>query len=312
MEGSPYPFYRYSTYLEKRYGRPAYRIGIDGGFSCPNRGKTRYEGGCTYCDAEGSRATYTRRSDTRTIEEQIRRGREFLSARYKAETFLLYFQAFSSTYAPVQQLREIYDFGLSCGRFEELIVSTRPDCIDREKASLLGSYRERGLDVWVELGLQSVHERTLKRINRGHSVEEFFDAYRMLKEAGVKVGVHVIFGLPGEDRDDCMETIQELSRYRPDGIKIHNLHIQAGTSLASEYLGGEISVLSAARHLDYVIGALELLPPQTVILRLTCDTPEKRLLAPRNFPNKDVFYAQVAERMRERQTYQGRLFLRNV
>jgi radical SAM protein (TIGR01212 family) len=307
MEDEDFPFFRYSAYLQRLYGHPAYRIGVDAGFSCPNRDSNR-AGGCSYCDEKGSRASYTRSPDIKSLGDQIRRGRDFLTERYKAQTFLLYFQAFSSTFAPVPKLKEIYDFGLSLGDFRELIVSTRPDCVDEGVASLLGSYRERGFDVWVELGLQSVHDRTLMRINRGHSAERFFEAYRILKSAGIKVGVHLIFGLPGEAKEDCLESVRRVALCQPDGVKIHNLNIQQGTPLAAEYRAGELSVLSAARHIEYAAQALEMLPAETVILRLTCDTPRKRLVAPRNFPTKDIFYLELARYMKKRGMRQGRLF----
>ena len=186
------PFLSYSNYLKSLYGRPAFRVGIDAGFSCPNRIEGRASPGCTYCDAFGARAVYQRTegclSDTvdanlqDDIRKQTLRAVEFLKKRYKAELFLLYFQAFSNTYGEAGFLKALYDFSLSLNEYKELIVSTRPDCIDRRKAELLASYKDRGLDVWVELGLQSSNNLTLQRINRGHDTDAFLKARGLLKE----------------------------------------------------------------------------------------------------------------------------------
>jgi hypothetical protein len=236
----------------------------------------------------------------------------FLRGRYDAAAFILYFQAFSNTNAEVGALRRIYDSGLEMAPFRGLNVATRPDCVDDEKAALLASYKERGLEVWVELGLQSACEATLRRIERGHSQEDFLRAYRLLKERGLKVAVHLIFGLPGEGFDLIMKTIDTVARLDPDGVKIHNLHIPAGTILATELAKGELTAPSPQRHLEYVIAAIERLPAHTVIMRLTCDTPPEKLLAPRDFWPKGTFTARVAAEMRARGARQGRLFTAEV
>jgi hypothetical protein len=180
--------------------------------------------------------------------------------------------------------------------------------VDEEKAELLASYKERGLEVWVELGLQSACESTLLRIERGHSREDFMRAYGLLKERGLKVAVHLIFGLPGEGFEPIVDTILAIGELNPDGVKIHNLHVPAGTVLATELAKGELTVPSPQRHLEYVIAALERLPVNTVIMRLTCDTPVEKLVAPRNFWPKGTFTARVAAEMRARGARQGRLY----
>jgi radical SAM protein (TIGR01212 family) len=316
------PFFSYSTYLKQKYGRSVYRVAVDAGFSCPNRGPDRSSPGCLYCDERGSRAPYLdyapseeRRNaeagmvDWRQdLQQQIDRARGFLHNRYGADLYILYFQAFSGTHAPVDRLRRIYDFGLRCAPFRELAVSTRPDCIDQVKAELLASYRRKDFDVWVELGLQSAIEQSLRRINRGHTVEDFDRAFLICRAAGLKVTVHLIFGLPGEDLTEIRRTIDYVAGLRPEGVKFHNLHIPTGCPLYAEYLGGELSVPCAARHLEYTIAALERLPPDTVIMRLTCDTPEQLLAAPRGFPGKARFLSRLRREMENRNTRQGRLY----
>ena len=193
-------------------------------------------------------------------------------------------------------------------RFRGLNVATRPDCVDDEKARLLASYREKGLEVWVELGLQTIHDVTLRRIGRGHTAGDFRRAHAVLKEHGLNVAVHLIFGLPGEESAQIMETVQAVARLGIDGVKIHNLHIPRGTPLEAEYRKGEVTVPSASRHLEHVIAAIERLPPRTVIMRLVCDTPRAELAAPKGFWPKDAFTARLAAEMRARGSFQGRLY----
>ena len=342
MEKQNQLFYSYSSYLKNKYGKSAYRVAVDAGFSCPNR-KQNKTGGCTYCDELGSTAVYQRgqeadlahngvvplfdkidnlnknfhslRSDLESrkirIKQQVATSINFIERRYKSEYLLLYFQAFTNTYAPVKELKEIYDYSLSLAPFKELIVSTRPDCISEANVKLLASYMKQGIDVWVELGLQSSNNNTLDRINRGHSREHFLKAYSLLKKYRVKTTVHLIFGLPGEGYKEIMSSVNFLSKLDPEGVKIHNLHIPIGTELFREYLMGEITVPSGLRHLEYTIEAIERFPENTIIHRLTCDTPSHRLGAPRTFFKKGSFYNLVSKTMKLRGAYQGRLFFKD-
>jgi hypothetical protein len=314
------PFRSYSGYLRQRYGKPVYRVSVDGGFSCPNRGSDRRAAGCAYCDPRGSRAPYLSAAAAppapgsgveerkRSLSRQIAEGESFLEARYGAGLRALYFQAFSGTYAAPALLRELYDHALSQGSFVELIVSTRPDCVGPEVADLLAGYRRRDLEVWVELGLQSARERTLERVRRGHTVGQFRQTLALLRERGLKVAAHVIFGLPGEGLEEILETTRFLAALRIDGLKIHNLHVPRECSLALEALSGELTVPCDRRHLLYTMRALELLPPDTVIMRLTCDTPRQRLLLPRSFMAKPRFYQELRAGMEREHTWQGRLY----
>ena len=339
MEKSNHQFYSYSRYLKEKYGTSAYRVAVDAQFSCPNRNADK-TGGCTYCDELGAMAVYQRGQEAdlahsgsspaidqidnlplhlqylspdmdsrkKRIQEQIENSINFLKRRYDPEYLLLYFQAFSNTFAPVSELKEIYDYSLSLAPFKELIVSTRPDCLSMATIRLLSSYKQRGLDVWVELGLQSSNDHTLNRINRGHSRDDFIKAYKLLKENGIKTTVHLIFGLPGEGYDEIMSSVRFIAEMKPEGVKIHNLHIPIGTELFSEYLMGEITVPSGMRHLEYTIEAIERFPRSTVIHRLTCDTPSHRLGAPRKFFRKGSFYSLLTKEMELRDSFQGRLF----
>jgi radical SAM protein (TIGR01212 family) len=301
-----YRFNEYSRYLRETYGQKVYRVSVDAGFTCPNRALSADGSGCIYCEVTGSRAPYL--GDEQDLSAQIKNAQSFLESRYGARLYSLYFQANSNTNAKVEKLKVIYDTGLSAAGFCELIVSTRPDCVDEEKADLLSSYRSEELSVWVELGLQSSSASTLARIKRGHTLGHFENAFTMLRERKINVSVHVIFGLPGEGEEEIMHTIRYLAALRPDGIKIHNLHIPRNTYIADMYARGEVVAPGSERHLEYVIRALEALPEETIIMRLTCDTPRSSLLCPRYFRDKAAFYSSLRMKMEERNTWQARCF----
>ncbi|HTO23697.1 MAG TPA: TIGR01212 family radical SAM protein [Spirochaetia bacterium] len=303
--GAP-PYLSYSRYLHERHGCAVHRVAVDAGFSCPNRGADRSRPGCSYCDAHGSRAPYLD-GCSGSLERQVQEGISFYRRRHGDGAFILYFQAYSNTNAPVDDLRRVYDHGLALADFRGLNVATRPDCVDGPKADLLASYRDRGLEVWVELGLQTARDQTLSRIRRGHTFADFERAFELLRSRGLKIAVHLIFGLPGEGAAEIQETVSALARLRPDGVKIHNLHVPVATPLAREFARGELTVAGPRRHLQYVISAIEQLPPRTVIMRLTCDTPAEKLAAPRGFWSKERFLSELHAEMRARGAFQGRL-----
>ncbi len=294
------PFRRYSTWLVSRYGERTYRVAVDAGFTCPVR-----EIGlpCAYCEQGGSRAAYL--GDHRSLEDQIRRGIEFLSERYDARSFLLYFQAYSNTHAPADELRAVYDEALGRGAFRGLIVATRPDCIDRERAALLGEYGSRGLDVWVELGLQSADDETLRRISRGHTRARFDEAVQTLHEYGVNVTAHLILGLPGEGLDAAIASAQHVSRLPVGGVKFHNLVVVEGTALYERYRAGEFEPPGPERYRELLVAAVEHLREDIVVMRLTCDPPRGVRHAPERLPDKATVYRQLAHDLHERGTRQG-------
>lgn len=317
----------YPEYLKKKYGHPIYRIGVDGGFNCPNR-DTEHRGGCTFCDGTGSVAVYQRNSESgffrnssfeesvarniidrfASIENQIEKGKRFIQTRYKAEEYALYFQSWTNTYDSVDNLKKIYDKAFLYGPFREFIVSTRPDCIDDDICRLLASYSNDNTEVWVELGLQSANDETLARINRGHDSACYLEATRKLKGYGLKISTHIILGLPYENREDYINTVRLVNRSGSDGVKIHNLHVPGGTRLAYEYLEGAFTISSEARHLENTELALRYLEPDIVVQRLICETPMHRLVAPRLFPDKSLFLSHLQKRMIDNGTRQGDLY----
>ena len=317
----------YSDYLLARYGHAVYRIGVDGGFSCPNRDKGK-AGGCAFCDGTGSVAAYQRKSESgfyhdsafnesvgstiiaryASIEDQIKKGEEFVRRRYKAEDVALYFQSWTNTYDSVDNLKRIYDKALSLSAFKEFIVSTRPDEIDEAKCELLASYKSEAMDVWVELGLQSASDKTLLEINRGHDVKSYIDAAALLHRYGLKISTHVILGLPGETRDDYDRTIDLVNEVKSEAIKIHNLHIAGGTRIADEYREGLFATASTLRHLENTERELRRLNGDIIVQRLVCETPSHRLIAPRYFYDKSRFLAALDDRMKAHDTRQGDMY----
>jgi len=301
------PFLNYSRFLQNKYGCTAYRVSIDGGFSCPNRGENRESPGCTYCSSYGARSAYIGETES-DIKNQIERNLNVLKSRYDAEVFMLYFQAYSSTWAPVEELKELYDYSLSLGNFKELIVSTRPDCLSDEVCRLLASYMNDQFEVWVELGLQSSCDKTLEKINRGHTRDDFEAAFQMLRKYGLKIVVHLIFGLPGEDHPMMMESVKYAASLRPEGIKFHNLHIPDKTEMFDELIAGEMAIPSSPGHVRYLADAIERIHEDTVVMRLTTDTPQKRHLIPGYMLDKTIIYNRVREELLKRGTSQGVFF----
>ena len=262
---------RYSSfnrYLRWRFGCRVHKVTLHAGFTCPNRdGKVGW-GGCTFCNNAGFSPNV--RVDAAGIRDQLGRGIE--SHRRKARRFIAYFQAYTNTYGPTDQLRSLYDevwkFQEVCG----LSVGTRPDCIDAGVVDLLAGYVDRG-EVWVEYGLQSSFDRTLEIINRGHTYQQFLDAIELTRGRGLKICVHTILGLPGESREMMLETHRRLAALPIDGIKIHLLHIMRDTVMAGQYQAGEVSLLTREEFVERVVDVLELLPPEVVIQRMHADAP---------------------------------------
>jgi len=267
----------YSSYLKAKYSCRVYRIGLDAGFSCPNRDGTKGTGGCVYCNAGGSRSAYT--DPEVSVEEQLASRIARLKAEKAAEKFIAYFQAFTNTYAPVGRLKTAYDSVLPFKEVVGISIGTRPDCIDREKLELIASYRDR-YDVWLEYGLQSMHDRTLKALNRGHGLKDFLSAFDLTKRCGISVCVHVILGLPGETRSDMIETARKISEIKADGVKIHLLHVLKGSLLEKLYEEGKAPLLEQDEYAGLACDFLENLSPDIVIQRLTGEGERESHIAP--------------------------------
>lgn len=277
FNGTDKRYNQYSAYLKNKFGVKVYKITLDAGFSCPNRDGLISTGGCIFCDDGGSFSQA--HSNLLSIEQQIDEGIKTLSSRFKAQKFMSYFQAYSNTYKPVKELEKIYNSSLCRKDIVGLSIGTRPDCVDEEKLNLIAGYKD-DYYTWVEYGLQSIHDKTLRKINRGHDFECFLRAYEKTKEKGINVCVHVIFGL-WETHDEIMQTAQKLSELEVDGVKIHMLCALENTKLADMYYRGEIDFMSEDEYVQTVCDFLEYLPSHTTIHRLAGNGLKKNLIAPK-------------------------------
>lgn len=295
---------QFSTFLKNKFGAKVYKITIDAGFSCPNRDGTISKGGCIFCDESGSFSQA--HSNILPICEQIEIGAKTLSERFKAKKFMAYFQAYSNTYKPVSELKEIYDASLNNKDIVGISIGTRPDCIDDEKLKLISSYKD-DYYTWLEYGLQSCHNKTLKRINRGHDFETFLRSYEKTKKYGINVCVHVILGL-WETHKEMMETAQQLAKLDVDGVKIHMLCALEGTKLAQLYKKGEIDFMNEEAYVKTVCDFLEYLPPKTTIHRLAGNGLKKELIAPRWIGKKLDTLNKIDREFNKRNSYQGKKY----
>ncbi len=252
----------YNDYLKQKYGCKVYRIALDAGFSCPNI----KSGGCIYCNSKGSRASYI--DPAFPIQKQLETRIKYLKENKNAKKFIAYFQAHTNTYAPVDKLKATYDQVAGFDGIVGISIGTRPDAIDREKLKLIASYKER-YEVWLEYGLQSIHDKTLKLINRGHTFDDFSNAVKMTGEFGIPICAHVILGLPGETKLDMMTTAKRLAELNIEGIKIHLLHILKGSKLEELYRKGEIKLLEQDEYAELAREFLNNLSPDIIVQRLT-------------------------------------------
>lgn len=295
-----------NTYLREIFGERVQKIPIDAGFGCPNRDGTISNKGCIFCDSRGS-GTGALINKGISIKDQVKAAREYLRKRYKAKKFIAYFQSFTNTYAPVEKLKEIYDQALCFDDIVGLSIGTRPDCVDEEKLKLIASYKDKYM-VWIEYGLQSAHDETLRRINRGHDVKCFEDAVYMTEKYGINICAHVILGLPGEDRSMMLNTARYVSSLPIHGIKIHLLYVVEGTALAEMYKRGEFRCLEMEEYVELVVDFLELLRPDIVIQRLTGDPVRSELVAPAWAMEKWKVLQMIQKRLEQRDTWQGKLY----
>lgn len=295
-------YHLYSNQLKEQFGSRVHKISVDAGFGCPNRAGGREEGGCIFCDPTGSGSVGL---DHRlSVAAQLQAGKEIMQRKYKAERFIAYFQPFSNTYAPREELRRLYDEALAVDGVVGLAIGTRPDCLPDAVLDLLADYAGR-TDLWLEIGVQSSHDATLQRLRRGHDYQCFLDALGRARQRGLRVCAHLILGLPGEGRAEILATTDAMARLRLDGVKLHLLHILSGTELGDAYQRGEIPVLDQDAYVALACDVLEHLHPQTVIQRLTGDGPRDRLLAPLWSLNKWEVLNAIDAEMERRNTRQG-------
>ena len=289
--------------LRERFGGKVWRVTIDAGFTCPNVDGTVTNGGCVYCDNRSF--SPNRRLPRVDVRTQVSRGVAALWRRYGAERFLAYFQAATNTHAPVDRLRRLYDEALDHPQIVGLAVGTRPDSVPDGVLDLLQSYA-RDRYVLLELGLQTIHDRTLDWMNRGHHYDAFVDAVGRSRGRGLELCAHVILGLPGESREDMLATADALGSLGVEGVKIHNLHVVRGTPMEEMYHKGEVLIMGREEYVGLVCDFLERLPPTVVVHRLNGDAPPDYLVAPLWCLEKSALLLAIQSELERRGSWQGK------
>lgn len=295
-------YYTFNCFLRRKFNSKVFKVSLNAGMTCPNRDGTKATGGCTFCSGHLSGDFGGNPKDN--IKKQFDEVRARMHKKWPEALYIAYLQAGTNTYAPLEKLRDLYYSILELPNVVGLSIATRPDCINDEIADLLKELSEKTYLV-VELGLQTIHDQTGKRINRCHTYKEFLDGYEMLSSRGINVCVHVINGLPGETKEMMIETIKEVAKLRPHSVKIHLLHIIRGTRIHKEYEEGQFFEMSLEDYVETVCDQLELLPPDTIIQRLTGDGDKETLVAPLWSLKKFCVLNEIDKEMLRRDSMQG-------
>lgn len=270
-------YYSFNQYLKDTFGCKVYKISINAGFTCPNRDGTLGTRGCIFCSKGGS-GDFAE-SSTLSVTEQIESGKQRVSKKIKSGKYIAYFQAFTNTYAPIDVLAEKYCEAINHPDIVGISIATRPDCLGEEVLTLLSEINKIK-PVFVELGLQTIHEKTAEYIRRGYPLSVYDNAIKALKKTGINTVVHLIIGLPNESREEMLESVEYACKSGADGIKLQLLHILKGTDLADDYFSGKFETLSMEEYLSIIKDCVEIIPKNVVIHRLTGDGPKKDLIAP--------------------------------
>ena len=301
-------YYTYDYYLKKTFGGKCMKIPLDAGFTCPNIDGRCSVGGCIYCSPRGS-GDFAAESVI-PVSEQFEIVKNQLSNKWKTDKFIPYFQAHTNTYAPLDVIREKVESVMVKEGVVALNIATRADCLEDDVVAYLASLAERTV-LTVELGLQTIHDGTAMAINRGHTYADFLVGYRKLRKASSKINicVHLIFGLPGEDREMMLESVKQVAALCPEQVKFHLLHVIRGTRLGEIYECGGYTPMEMEDYVDVVANALTYLPPDTVVGRLTGDGMQSELLAPDWSRKKTIVINNIDKKMFERDLWQGKNWL---
>ena len=291
--------------LRRIFGGKVIKLSIDGGFTCPNRDGTKGTRGCIFCGEEGSGEFAS--SSCLPLKEQVRSQKELLSNKWKADKYIIYFQSFTNTYAPVERLKKLYYEALKIEGVVGIAIATRPDCLDDEVIELLAELNRKTF-LWVELGLQTIHEETAKFIRRGYDLAVYDQAIKRLKENNIRVVTHLIIGLPKESREDILESVKYVAKTNTWGIKLHSLYIQRDTDLYDYYLRKPFSIMTLEEYVNIVVDALEILPKSMIVHRLTGDGKRGLLVEPKWTLNKIKVLTSIDKELKNRDSYQGKLF----
>lgn len=300
----------FGDYLRNRYGTRVWKIPLDGGFTCPNRDGTKGRGGCIFCDGDGSGAESTRYNES--IHEQMRRAIDGFERSDTTGLYIAYFQSFTGTYAPIDVLKSKYDEALSFPGIQGIMIGTRPDCVPDDVLNLIATYNRPDFELWLELGMQSIHNDSLKVLNRRHDHATTLDAIERAASKDIPVCVHVILGIPGETWHDMMATAETISRLPVSGVKIHHLHIIANTPLDKLYHKGKAPLFTLQEYVSTVTDFMERLRHDIIIHRISGDHQEEGLVAPEWTHLKGTIQRDIEEEFIRRETYQGFLFQERV
>ena len=288
--------------LKKVFGGKVAKLSLSGGFTCPNRDGTIGNRGCLFCSEEGSGEFAAPKY--LSINEQIRQQKNFLSPKWKTNKYIAYFQNYTNTYSNLFDLKNKYKEAYESEGVVGLAIATRPDCLPYETIELLEEINKKTY-LWIELGLQTIHEKTSKLIRRGYTLDVFEDTIKKLNDKNIRYVIHLIVGLPNETREDMIETAKYISKLKPFGVKLHLMHILKDTDLYSFYKENPFKILNEEEYISIVCDILEILPPDTVIHRLTGDGAKEKLIAPKWSLHKLKVLSGVDKELKLRSTYQG-------
>lgn len=300
-------YHDFSHFLSKHFVGKVQKLSVDARFTCPNRDGTIGLGGCTYCNNRSFHPEYCERRDS--VEQQLLKGKQFFSRKYPSMKYLAYFQSYTNTYGSLEQLTEMYEEALSVDDVVGVVIGTRPDCVSNELLDYLSDLSKRSF-VLIEYGVESTNDQTLKRINRGHTFQCAKGTIVKTAERNIPVGAHFIMGLPGENREEMIHRADEISQLPLDTIKLHQLQIISGTPMAAEYQKNPetFQLFAPNDYAELMVDFLERLTPTIAVERFTSQSPKELLIAPDWGIKNFEFVERVKRRLRERATYQGRLF----
>ena len=295
-------YHSLNYFLRNKFGEKVYKISLDGGFSCPNRDGTISKGGCVFCSERGSGDFAGNR--TVSIDNQFKDIKKMMQKKWKQGKYIAYFQAYTNTYAPIEELRRKYYEAIKEEGVVALAIATRPDCLSEEVIDLLEEINKK-IYVWIELGLQTINDDVARKINRGYKLEVFEDAINRLKDRNIDFVVHSIFGLPGESKDDMLKTVDYIAHSGAKGIKFHLLHLMKNTPLVKLYEKGELEFLSQEEYIDLICKSIMRIPENMVVHRLTGDAPRDLLIGPMWSLKKWEILNSIDKAMEENNYYQG-------
>jgi radical SAM protein (TIGR01212 family) len=293
----------FGSYIKKHFGTTVYKVNVDAGFTCPNRDGTISTSGCIFCNNDSFRPNSC--TPNLSLIEQIRNGITYIKKRYKAEKFLVYFQPYTNTYAPVDELERLYRVALSEPSVIGLAIGTRPDTVDEDKIALLETLSEKYFII-IEYGMQSMYDRTLEFINRGHDYNTFLKTLNLTKNRGIFVGAHLIVGFPTETREEMLSMADEVSHIPIDFLKIHQLQVIKDTPLETIYTENPFYVFGYGEYLEFVTEFIERLSPRIVLQRLFATAPDDILIAPRWGKSRQEILRDIEKRLEFKDTYQGK------